>query len=149
MKTIGEEIKSKFESEQQKLLINLIYTTNWLRNKHVEFLKPYKISPQQYNILRILRGDGGYLDMTTVKERMVEKSPNTTRLSDKLLEKEFIERKRGESDARVVYVKITEKGLKVLKEIDAKKVHPSMERIHQLDDETAERFNEVLDNLRG
>ena len=80
-----------------------------------ELLKEFNISHQQYNILRILRGAGKELTVNSVKERMIQKSPNSTRLMDKLCQKNLIERTRCENDRRIVYIKISREGLETVR----------------------------------
>ena len=111
MGDISKDINSKFISNKVKALINIKYTANWLNSKENEFFKPYFISPQQYNILRILRGAKDRIKVQIVKDRMIERAPNATRLMDKLCDKKLIKRARCEYDRRVVYVKITDEGL--------------------------------------
>ena len=111
MGDLGKEINSKFPNEKVKALLNIKYTAGWLDQIGNELLKPYNISEQQYNILRILRGAAKEISVTEVRERMIQKSPNATRLMDKLCDKKLIERIRCENDRRVVFVKITKKGL--------------------------------------
>ena len=121
MGDISKDIKSKFVSNKVKALINIKYTANWLSSKETEFFKPYGISPQQYNILRILRGAKDKIKVQIVKDRMIERAPNATRLMDKLCDKTLIERERCDHDRRVVYVKITNQGLELLSTIDDNK----------------------------
>ena len=90
MGNIGTDIQSQFESEKIKALVNIKYTANWLNSKENDFFKPYGISPQQYNILRILRGAKKEIKVQLIKSRMIERAPNATRLMDKLCEKELI-----------------------------------------------------------
>lgn len=117
---IEEAIQTnKFESPLSKALVNIIYTGSYLLAKHAEILKPYGISPQQYNVLRILRGS--YPDKLTVqaiKNRMLDKTPNTTRLVDKLLTAGLVLRERCTEDRRVVYVSISDSGMHLMKELD-------------------------------
>ena len=89
MGDISKDIASKFTSHKVKALINIKYTSNWLSSRENVFFKPYGISPQQYNILRILRGANEPLMVQTIKERMIERAPNATRLMDKLIDKKF------------------------------------------------------------
>ena len=147
--TIDKAIKSKFKNEQQRMVVNLLYTSNWLKNIHSDLLQPFDITPQQYNILRILRGNGVWMTMNTVKERMIDKSPNTTRLADKLVAKKFVERKRCEEDRRVVYVKITAKGLKLMAEIDDKSMKPFEKIAEKISNKDAALVSSILDKLRG
>jgi len=145
MGDIAKDINSKFPNERVKALINIKYTANWLDNIGNEFMKPYKISIQQYNILRILRGAGKAVTVKTVKDRMIQKSPNSTRLMDKLCDKNLIERTRCENDRRVVYVKISEIGLEVLDKIDMEKFDSNMNSISE---EEAKTLNTILDKIR-
>ena len=101
-------------------MLNIIYTANWINSIHNEFFKPYGLSPQQFNILRILRGAGKAIKVQTIKERMLERAPNATRLMDKLCAKRLIERIPCPEDRRVVHIAITDEGLKLLEDISKK-----------------------------
>ena len=106
-------------SETKKLVLNLIVTANFLSEEMQEVLKPYGISSQQFNVLRILRGQKGKpANLGTIQERMVSKMSNTTRLVDKLIEKGFCQRITCPSNRRKVEITITEAGQELLKEID-------------------------------
>lgn len=118
MGTIDSEIKSAFANDQHRFVTNLVFTAGWVQNAFTEHLKPFGISSQQYNILRILKGAGEWLAMSEVKDGLLEKAPNATRLVNKLLKKELIERNRSEMDRRVVYVRISEAGLALFEEIN-------------------------------
>jgi DNA-binding MarR family transcriptional regulator len=149
MASIDKEIKSKFENDHQRAVVNILYTANWIKNIHMDALKPFNISAQQYNILRILRGGGDWMAMTDVKDRMIEKSPNTTRLADKLLDSKLLERKRSSADRRVVYVKITDKGLKLLKDIDTEKAMTAQDSIAKnISKKEAKKLSGIIDKLR-
>ncbi|MGB0897377.1 MAG: MarR family winged helix-turn-helix transcriptional regulator [Flavobacteriaceae bacterium] len=145
MGDISKDIQSSFPSEKIKALINIKYTASWLNKNEVSFFKPYGISPQQFNILRILRGAKEAIKVQLVKERMIEQSPNATRLMDKLLDKALIERYRCEHDRRVVYVNISEKGKLLLLEID-KAEKPGF--LKTITDAEAKVLNEILDKIR-
>jgi DNA-binding MarR family transcriptional regulator len=145
---IGKVIQSKFANSQQKAIVNIRYTSNWMAQKQNAFMSQFDLSMAQFNILRILRGANDFLSVNTVKERMVEKSPNTTRLMDKLIEKGLIERVRCEEDRRVVYVKIAGKGLELLARIDDVFNDPALFP-NALSDEEAEQLSALLDKLRG
>jgi DNA-binding MarR family transcriptional regulator len=145
MGDISKDINSKFPNERTKALINIKYTANWLNTVGNEILKPFKISNQQYNILRILKGANEAVAVNMVKERMIEKSPNATRLMDKLCDKGLIERTRCENDRRVVFVKISEKGLKVLDKINVDELGNPMNSISE---DEAKILNEILDKIR-
>ncbi len=145
MGNISKDINSKFPNERVKALINIKYTANWLDNIGNEILKPFQISVQQYNILRILRGAEEKIMVNTVKNRMIQKSPNATRLMDKLCDKNLIERTRCENDRRIVYVKITDKGLKLLAKINIEEFDNQMNAITEKE---AKILNEILDKIR-
>jgi MarR family 2-MHQ and catechol resistance regulon transcriptional repressor len=145
MGDISKDIKSKFISNKVKALINIKYTSNWLSSRENEFFKPYGISPQQYNILRILRGSKDKIKVQIVKDRMIERAPNATRLMDKLCDKNLIERERCEHDRRVVYVKISEVGLDLLSTIDNIK---NVSFLDNLSEEEAATLSNLLDKIR-
>lgn len=145
MTDIGSAIKSNFPNERTKAVINLKYTANWLDHIGNELLKPFQISLQQYNVLRILRGAKKAIKVTDVRERMIEKSPNATRLMDKLCEKKLIERERCENDRRVVYVKITPTGESLIQKINLDNYIQVMDN---LSDEEIQTLNILLDKIR-
>ncbi|PQJ77967.1 MarR family winged helix-turn-helix transcriptional regulator [Polaribacter porphyrae] len=145
MGDISKDIKSKFKSNKVKALINIKYTSNWLSSKENEFFKPYGISPQQFNILRILRGAKERTKVQIVKDRMIERAPNATRLMDKLCDKKLIKRERCEHDRRVVYVKITNQGLELLSTIDENK---NLSFLEKLTEKEAAQLSDLLDKIR-
>lgn len=145
MGDISKDINSKFISNKVKALINIKYTANWLSSKENEFFKPYGISPQQFNILRILRGAKEKIKVQIVKDRMIERAPNATRLMDKLCDKNLIERERCEHDRRVVYVKISETGLQLLTKIDDIN---NVSFLDNLTDDEAATLSNLLDKIR-
>jgi DNA-binding MarR family transcriptional regulator len=118
---IEEEIKTqKFSTPQQKAVINILYTASWFNSMHSKFLKKWEISTQQYNVLRILNGHSpNSMTVQMIKDRMLDKTPNTTRLVDKLLSKGLAGRKRSRSDRRVVFVSITDQGKSLLEQTDS------------------------------
>jgi DNA-binding MarR family transcriptional regulator len=148
MASIDQEIKSKFHSFQQKAMLNIVYTGNWLSHRHSILLKNYDLSPQQYNILRILKGHQGRLSMNEIKCRMLDKTPNVTRLSDKLSDKGWIVRTKCDMDRRINYVEITEEGKLVLQTIQG-----HWRELKQpesfLSDEESEHLSFLLDELRS
>lgn len=144
---IEDELKVEFKSPQQKAVVNLRHTSNYLSYYQHNFMSKYDISMPQFNILRILRGSKEALTVQTVKDRMIEKSPNTTRLMDKLIDKGLIDRIRCEEDRRVVYINITESGLEVLSKIDDKLDQTSLFP-SSLSDSEANTLSDLLDKLR-
>jgi len=145
MGDISKDIKSKFPNSKVKALINIKYTANWLSSKENDFFKPYGISPQQYNILRILRGAGEPTKVQIIKDRMIERAPNATRLMDKLCDKKLIERVRCEHDRRVVYINISKQGLELLSTID-KSIN--IDFLENLSEEEALQLSNLLDKIR-
>ena len=147
---IEKEIKqSKFKNEHHKMLINLMFTTAWLTAKHAQVLKPHGISTQQYNLLRILRGQ--HPKPATVNlliERMLDKNSNASRLVEKLRIKKLVERAVCAEDRRAVNVVITQKGLDLLAELDLKEEN-FLSDLKTLSDEEATQMNLWLDKLRG
>jgi DNA-binding MarR family transcriptional regulator len=145
---IDEELKSSFKSPQQRAVVNIRYTSNFLGNIQSHFMSRYDLSMAQFNISRILRGAKDMINVNTVKDRMIEKSPNTTRLMDKLIDKGLIERTRCTEDRRVVYVKISEQGLELLAEMD--RDHDVNALIQaNLTDEEATTLSDLLDKVRA
>lgn len=144
---IEDALKSSFKSPQQKAIVNIRFTSNFLGHIQNDFMERFDLTMPQFNILRILRGAKGEINVNTVKERMVEKSPNTTRLMDKLIDKGLIERSRCIEDRRVVYVKITQNGLKLLSEIDkCMDVNSLIET--KLSNQEADQLSDLLDKVR-
>lgn len=146
---LEKEIKlSKFKNEYQKLAVNILYTSNWLGAIHAKYLKKYKLTPEQFNILRILRGQ--YPNPATVNlliDRMLNKMSNASRLVDKLKLKGLVDRKTSTNDRRAVDVLITTKGLELLAEID--KIEKDwLKSLLNISVEEAERLNALLDKLR-
>lgn len=147
---ISQETKTRFKSAKHKVIVNIRYTSNWMANQQNSYMSKFDLTMPQFNILRILRGAKaqGPISVNTVKERMIEKSPNTTRLMDKLIEKGLMERVRCESDRRIVYVMITEKGLDLLSEIDLT-FETSNLFAEKLTEEEAQTLSDLLDKLRS
>ena len=117
---LEEEIGQKeFKSDIQKMLINILYTSNWLQYQLADNLKGYGITPQQFNILRILRGQHpNPARMHLLQDRMLDKMSNASRLVERLRKKGLVVRKICRNDRRAVDVKITDAGLALLKELD-------------------------------
>jgi DNA-binding MarR family transcriptional regulator len=146
MKDFGEEINSSFRSEKVKAMLNVKFTAAFLNTKQSAFFGQYDLSPQQYNILRILRGGKEPLKVQTIKERMIERAPNATRLMDKLKAKGLLERIACESDRRVVHIAITNQGLELLAQID--QTLPE-DFIPGVTVEEAKVLNRLLDKMRA
>lgn len=147
--SIENDIKQiKFRSPYQKLVLNMIYTSNWLVYKQLDVFRSYDITMQQYNVLRILRGQKlNPIKVSDIADRMLDKNSNTSRLVDKLLLKGWAERKSCPSDRRAVDVIITQPGLDILAEIDPI-VEEWEQSLNVLTEEEAEQISTLLDKLR-
>lgn len=147
---LEEEIKQKkFKNEFHRLALNLVFTNSWFISNETALLKEYDLTPAQYNILRILRGQYPLpASVSLLKERMLDKMSDASRLVDRLLLKGLLERKVCPQDRRRVEVKITQSGLKLLEEID--KISDKFEeKLKSISSEEAKNLNDLLDKLRG
>lgn len=147
---IEEEIKqAKFRNAHQKAVINLLYTANWLLDKNASFFKGYAITNQQFNILRILRGQHPKkISGSEIKSRMIDKNSDVSRLLDRLLTKNLIEKTPCPNDKRAADVMISQKGLDLLHEIDEKMDATDVKTLG-ISSEEAEALNNLLDRCRG
>ena len=147
---IEEELnQNKFQNIQHKAMVNIRFTSNFISNIQNSFLNSYGLTEPQFNILRILRGATGELNINTIKERMIEKSPNLTRLMDKLDVKKFIIRSNSADDRRVVFAEITEIGMEILAVLDeAINEKKNILVPSSLTDEEAETLSLLLDKVR-
>ena len=143
---IEKEIKQQqFDSLQHKAGMNIIFTANWLLNQYATVLKPIDLSLQQLNILAILKGQPDRsATVNLIRDRMIDRMPNVSRLLNKLMEKKLINKDRDLSDQRVVYIKLTEKGEKV-----ARMGRELFQKVsYDLTDNQAEMLSKLLEGLR-
>ena len=149
MKLEAEIVKRKFQNEYHKAVVNIVFTYNWLVEEQLKQLKPYDISLQQYNILRILRGQHPKpASVKLIKARMLDKMPDVSRLVEKLRVKGLVDRFICPEDRRHVDVNITEKGLELLTKLDPKE--KEIEKfLSNLNEQEIEHLNFYLDKLRG
>lgn len=140
--------QNKFKSEYEKVIINLLYTSGWLQVHQQRFFKGFDISPQQYNVLRILRGQHPKsATVSLIQERMLDKESNASRLIEKLKQKGYVERNECPVDRRQADVIITKQGLKLLEEIDERR--DDIKTITgTLNTKEAKELNQLLDKLR-
>jgi DNA-binding MarR family transcriptional regulator len=149
MKLEDEIVQKKFKSEYQKVIINIVYTNNWINRFFFEELKPFKITSQQYNILRILRGQYPKpASIKLIKERMLDKMSDASRIVEKLRIKQLVKRELCENDRRNVDVIITDKGLHLLKELDVIEDR-SKKYLSSLNEKEVAQLNKLLDKMRG
>ena len=147
--TIEEIIQTKELPLSRKLSINLLYTANWVNEILHETLKPYEISLQQFNVLRILRGQKGRpANLSTINNRMVTKMSNTTRLVDKLIQKKLVDRTICPSNRRKVEITITREGLALLDSIDPIMATAEEKITENLNNNELEQLNTMLNAIR-
>jgi len=148
---IEEEIKSTVSlNDSKKIILNVIYTQNVINDKLNDILKPFELSGEQYNVLRILRGQkGNPANMCIIQERMLAKTSNTTRLVDKLLLKNLVTRNVCPENRRKIEVLITQKGLDLLKQLDPKIEEHENSFSKNLNSEELEQLNKLLEKYRN
>ena len=137
----------KFKSDYQKSVINIIYTYNWTRERLQEIFDRENLTPQQFNILRILRGSPSPLSTLQIRERMLDKMSDTSRIVDRLVLKGLAKKVINKSDKRLVDVSISEKGKKILQNMD--QFESDIEGITKnLSINEAKTLNRLLDKIR-
>ena len=148
--SIEEDIKSTvILDKKEKTVINLLYTGSWLKEKEFTFFKNYELSSEQYNVLRILRGQKGKpANLSTIQERMLNKMSNTTRLVDKLIKKDLVTRQVCMTNRRKIEIQITQKGLNLLTQLDSKIKLNNKKITKSLDQSELTLLNNLLDKLR-
>ena len=140
--------QTKFRNEKNQAMVNLLFTSNWMLEKIRNFVNQEGITPQQYNILRILRGADMPLSTLHIRERMLDKMSDTSRVVERLLAKGFVVKKISEKDKRKVDVVISDKGRKVLEKLDAR--NNELDGIFKnLTKEEALHLSLLLDKLRN
>jgi DNA-binding MarR family transcriptional regulator len=147
---LEDEIKQvQFKTEHHKLMINLLYTTSWLQRMQSAILRPHDITPEQYNILRILRGSKGeQMSLNDISSRMIDRASNTSRLIDKLVLKKWAVRKICPNDRRQSEIAITERGLEVLEKLQ-KPIDDITEQFSIISVNDCKKFNQALDEIRN
>ena len=147
---IEDEIKSTIPINiAKKVLLNVTFTKNVISDKFQEIMKPYDLSSEQYNVLRILRGQKGTpANMCVIQERMISKSSNTTRLIDKLLIKEMVTRKECPDNRRKIEILITAKGLEILQKLDPLVIEYEEKFAANLTNTELENLNFLLEKYR-
>ena len=140
--------QSRFKSVYHKLILNLTYTGNWLVHRQHELFREYDLTPQQFNVLRILRGHHPEpMRVNAISERMLDQTSNTSRLVDKLLDKKLLIRRINPTDRRAVDVLINKNGLDLLASIDPV-IDEWEKQLHTISPEEAKLLNDLLDKLR-
>lgn len=147
---LNKDIKQKkFKTEFEKVVVNLMFTRNWLEEQQQLVLKPYGLTIPQYNVMRILRGQ--HPEVCTVNliiERMLDRMSNVSRIVDKLVSKELVSRIPNLEDRRAVDVFITDKGLETLSQLDDA-YDKLFQKVNTFSDDECKVVNEFLDRFRG
>ncbi len=139
--------QAAFRNEYQKMGINLIFTANWLNEKVGKILSTEKITQQQYNILRILRGSETPLSTLKIRERMLDKMSDTSRIVDRLIAKELVEKSACQADKRLVDITLSKKGFQLLEKLD--QFDAQIDAILKgINEKEANTINQILDKLR-
>ena len=137
-----------FRDEWEKLVLNILFTGNWINTYQHQQLKQYNLTPEQYNILRILRGcHPEPASVNLLKERMLNKMSNASRLVEKLKQKGLVGRDECQNDRRRVEVCITQQGLELLHNIERSELTPA-QRFHHMDETEVKQLNVLLDRFR-
>jgi DNA-binding MarR family transcriptional regulator len=140
--------QSKFRNEYQKTVVNIIYTYNWITEKTKQFFEKGDITSQQYNILRILRGAGKPLSTLQIRQRMLDKMSDTSRIVDRLVKKDLVKKVICKTDRRLVDVTITDQGLGLLEKLDG--YNDEMDALlSNITEEEAKMLNHLLDKIRN
>lgn len=147
---IGSDIKqSKFKSEFNKVIVNLMFTSNWLIEQEYKLFKPHGLTTAQYNVLRILRGQ--YPKPSTVNlliDRMLDRMSNASRIVDKLVAKGLVTRQQNPQDRRAVDVIISDEGLSLLEGLDGE-LDRFERSVNNLSEQECLEINALLDRFRG
>lgn len=147
---IEDEIQQKeFKDDHRRMVVNLLFTNNWLNQQFIPFFRQLGLTLQQHNVLSILRGQHPEpVCFGEIQERMVDRNSNVTRLVDKLIEKGYVTREICQANRRMIEVRLTPEGEQKLEQIDAQL--PSFyQRFHNLTKEEAVLMSKLLDKLRG
>jgi len=137
-----------FRNEYQKSVLNLIYTFNWMNEKLNRTFERFEVTQQQFNILRILRGAGKPLSTLQIRQRMLDKMSDTSRIVDRLIIKGLVKKAVSAGDRRLVDVQLTDKGKKLLQQMDS--LNDEFDAVFRnLSTEEAAKLNELLDKIRS
>lgn len=149
--SIEEDIKqASFKSSLEKAVVNLLYTYNWLRDNSQDIYKPFGLKMQHYNILRILKGKHpDVISPGEIKEVMLDKSPDLTRLLDKLVDMNLVKRELCPENRRRMNISITKEGLELLDVLTQKQNEMNNEIANCINEQEAEQLSGLLDKMRG
>jgi len=148
---LQQELKKKqpFESLEQEAILNILRTSDIFHNQFGRLFRGYGLTPSQYNVLRILRGEGKPMPSLEIADRMVQVVPAITGLIDRLQAQNFVNRKRCTEDRRVVFIEITSKALSLLKEIDEPDLNLHRKLIGHLSSDELSELSRLLEKARA
>lgn len=142
--------QSSFSNSYHKAIINLNYTGNWLRDEQTKIFKQFDLLPQHYNVLRIIRGSMPKpIAPKNIKEVLVDKASDLTRIIDKLEKKGYVKRNLCPSNRRQMDISITEKGLQLIEDLNEPFENFTASIQKNFTEEQAEQLSNLLDQLRG
>jgi DNA-binding MarR family transcriptional regulator len=145
---IEKEVPANYiRNPRHKAMVNIIFTSNWIAERLKKFLEAEDITPQQYNILRILANSTAPLSTLKIREKMLDKMSDTSRIVERLLKKELVHKQLCSSDKRLVDVTLTEKGVQLLQRL-GEKVEQIDSVADTLSSEDIENLNLLLDKIR-
>jgi len=137
-----------YRNEYQKVMINVIYTSNWFQERVKKILEHEDITPQQYNILRILRASKTPLSTLQIRERMLDKMSDTSRIVDRLVLKSLVDKKTSSTDKRLVDITINDAGNLLLERLDQQNEQIDG-LVGGLSEEEAKTLNMLLEKIRN
>jgi DNA-binding MarR family transcriptional regulator len=147
---LEQAIKQNTFGKGQHLALNLIYTFNWVKNRQKKYFGQFDITPQQYNVLRILRGiHPGVYSTADIRDRMLDKMSDASRIVDRLLKKNLVERKTNKIDKRLVDIRISDQGYKLLDKIDLTIDDYVQSPFKNLSAEEQKLLDKLLDKIRA
>lgn len=151
MPALQKELKKRnpFDSLEQEAVLNLLRTSDQIQNRLGKLFREYGLTSSQYNVLRILRGEGKPLPSLEIANRTIQVVPAITGLIDRLEKQGLVERERSEEDRRVVYVSITEKAKKILKKIDKPLMQMHEESFQNCNKKEMSELIGLLEKLRS
>lgn len=147
--SLENDIQQKsFRSEYQKALLNIIYTHNYLNNIVNEFFKDYSITRQQYNVMRIIKGQSPKAaSIQLIRDRMLDKMSDASRIVERLRIKNLVRREASPEDKRTVHITITDDGIRLLETIETR-IEEVESSLRKLTAEEAAQLNKLLDKIR-
>lgn len=142
--------QSRFESDYHKMIVNLVYTSNWLRDQQMAIFRPHGLLPQHFNVLRILKGrDPEPCSAGEIKEVMLDKAPDLTRLVDKLVKKGLVNRRLCEENRRRMEIFISEAGKQLLRQLNKEMEAFNQQYRNRMSEPEAAELSRLLDRMRG